>query len=269
MICDAHNHLHDPQLDGINRGATIAELVRFGLRHMVVNGTEPKDWDAVKIVARAIPETVIPSYGVHPWALEALEENWLEDLIARLDAEPGVVGIGEIGLDRGMEDPDLDQQESVFRAQLQLAAKRNLPVTIHCVRAWGPLLEILRSERRPERGFLIHSVVASPETIRELAFLGAYFSVSAAFAHPEKTKHHEALRTIPLDRLLIESDAPGMLPPPSHRLVPLTDRETGKELNHPFNLLCGYIFVREFLGLSDETLVSRVYENFVRFFLSE
>lgn len=269
MIYDAHNHLHDSRLDGIKRGAVVGELVKFGLRAMVVNGTAPDDWDAVHQLALAFPRILLPSFGVHPWYVEKAEGDWLGDLEARVEAASGVVGIGEVGLDRWIENPDLERQDTVFRAQLRLATERNLPLTIHCVKAWGPLLEVLRAEKLPERGFLIHSVGASPEVIRELAFLGGYFSVSGPFADPAKTKYQEALRAIPPDRLLIETDAPDMLPPDDFRLAPAQDPASGKEVCHPFNLLPTYIFVREFLELEDEALVLQVHENFSRFFLAQ
>jgi len=267
MLYDAHNHLHDARLNSLNRGAVVAELAKFGVRRMVVNGTEPDDWDAVEALARGLPELILPSYGVHPWFVENAIGDWQGDLERRLDRAIGPVGIGEVGLDRWIDDPDEEKQDAVFRAQLRIAAERNLPITIHCLRAWGALLEVLREEPLPERGFLIHSVGASPDSIRELAFLGGYFSVSGPFADPEKKKYRRALEAIPQDRLLIETDAPDMLPPADHRLAAVTDPATGKELCHPFNLLCTYVFVREFLELDDETLVLQIHKNFERFFL--
>jgi TatD DNase family protein len=269
MLYDAHNHLHDARLNSLNRGAVVAELAKFGLQRMVVNGTEPEDWTAVETLARALPEVVMPSYGVHPWRVAEAGNDWFPRLQRMLDRARGPVGIGEVGLDRWIEDPAVELQETIFRAQLRLAAERNLPLTIHCLRAWGPLVQILREEELPARGFLIHSVGASPETIRELSFLGAYFSVSGPFGDPAKLKYQEALRAIPPDRLLIETDAPDMLPPPELRLASVVDAETGKELCHPFNLLCTYVFVREFLGLEDAELLLQVHENFHRFFLAD
>ena len=269
MIYDAHNHFQDPRFDHLKRGSVLGELVHFGLRAMVVNGTEPGDWEAVAQLAVAFPGTIIPSFGVHPWFVDQAEGEWLEDLRHRVDSASGIVGIGEVGLDRWIEDPDEEKQDTVFRAQLRLATERNLPLTIHCLKAWGPLLEVLRSEDLPKRGFLIHSVGASPEVIKELAFLGGYFSVSGSFADPEKKKYQAALKEIPPDRLLIETDAPDMVPPEDYRIVTEEDPKTGKVINHPFNLLTTYVFVREFLELDDEALVLRVHENFTGFFLSE
>ncbi|MFW6353511.1 MAG: TatD family hydrolase [Verrucomicrobiota bacterium] len=269
MLCDAHNHLHDARLDGLKRGGVLAELMRFGLHHSVVNGTSPADWGAVATLAEAFPRVIIPSFGVHPWKAAEVEDGYADELQRHLDAAKGPVGVGEIGLDRWIEEPDVARQEAVFRAQLQIAAERNLPVTIHCLRAWGPLMEVLQNAPLPERGFLIHSVGASPEMIEQLAKLGAYFSVSGPFADPKKKKFQRALRAIPEDRLLIETDAPDMLGPPEYRLAQVRDPRTGEELCHPFNLLANYVFVREFLALSDEALISSVHANFTRFFLDD
>lgn len=268
MLCDAHNHLHDSRLDGLDRSAAMAELAKFGVRHVVVNGTSPDDWEKVESWARALPEMVVPSYGIHPWKIDAAKGDWLNDLQRRLDAAGDrLVGVGEVGLDRWIENPDIDRQLDVFRAQLAIAAERNLPVTIHCLRAWGCLLGVLREEALPARGFLIHSVGASSEIIAELAGLGAYFSVSGVVADHQKKKYQTALRAIPLDRLLIETDAPEMLPPPTHCLAAVRDPATGKALNHPFNLLATYVFVREFLEVDERFLVGQIFQNFGRLFL--
>jgi TatD DNase family protein len=267
MLCDAHNHLQDARFDIFRQGVMVSELVKLGWHHMVVNGTHPSDWGSVWELSVAFPHFIVPSYGLHPWKVKDAEEGWFEALVEQLNAAKGPVGVGEIGLDRWIENPDTLAQEEAFRRQLALATERNLPVTIHCLKAWGPLLEVLRAEPLPKRGFLIHSVNASPEVISELAEMGGYFSVSGPFIEPGRKRYQEALRAIPLDRLLIETDAPDMLPPESHRLVKLTDAATGEELCHPANLLAIYVFVREFLGLSDEVLLTTVFENFHRFFL--
>ena len=267
MLYDAHLHLHDPRLGGLKKGRVIGELGRFGVRKLVVNSTSPEDWDAVAALATAVPELVLPSYGIHPWKVAAAVGPWREDLLKRLDTARGPVGIGEVGLDKWIEEPDFERQVEVFRVQLKIAAERNLPLTIHCLRAWGPLLEILRAGPVPSRGFLIHSVGASPETIRELAALGGYFSVSGAFADPAKKKYHAALRAIPADRLLLETDAPDMLPPEDYRVARAQDPASGEDVSHPLNILGVYIFVREALKTTDEILVSRVHDNFTRFFL--
>lgn len=265
---DAHNHFHDPRLAALDRSAWIADAQGRGLAAMVVNGTEPADWAAVAALAREFPGCVVPSFGVHPWKVSQAPEDWEATLVTALDAaaENGPVGIGEVGLDRWIDNPDIELQEEIFVRQLRLATERNLPLTIHCLRAWGPLLEVLRESRTPERGFLIHSVGASTETIRQLADRGAYFSVSGPFADPAKKKFGRALAAIPADRLLVETDAPDMLAPENCREVELTDPASGDAVCHPANLFPLYRFVAEARGVSLETLANEVEQNFRRFF---
>src|SRR5690606_11232155 len=109
-----------------------------------------------------------------------------------------------------IENPDLPAQEEVFVRQLELAAERNVPATIHCLKAWGRLNEILRAEKRPACGFLLHSYGGPAEMVRGFAGLGAFFSISGHFANERKSRQRETFRSVPLDRLLIETDAPDM-----------------------------------------------------------
>src|SRR5688500_10718735 len=127
--CDAHNHLQDRRLDPY-REVILSSLRKMEIRRAVVNGTREQDWNAVAQLGTE-HSWVIPSFGLHPWYVSQRSTYWLETLTHLLDTTPGAA-IGEIGLDRWIEDYDLPQQTEVFTAQLQLAAVRNLPVTVHC-----------------------------------------------------------------------------------------------------------------------------------------
>jgi Mg-dependent DNase len=181
---DAHNHLQDerlaPHLDSI-----LQQFEGAGIGKMVVNGSCEEDWPQVLALAKRIPN-VIPSFGYHPWYIRERTSDWLKNLSRFLDAAPSA--IGEIGLDKWIRDHDIDDQEKVFAAQLRLAAERNLPVSIHCLQAWGRLLEILKREPRPECGFVLHSFGGPREMIETLTELGAYFSLPGYFAHERKGK---------------------------------------------------------------------------------
>jgi TatD DNase family protein len=233
------------------------------LRKMVVNGTRERDWPAVLALARQ-DRRVIPSFGLHPWFVKERSANWQSVLLQHLDQVPS--GIGEIGLDRWMEGFDAAQQEEVFLWQWRLAAERNLPVSIHCLKAWGRLMEILRDEPGPRGGFLLHSYAGPREMIKEFAKLGAYFSISGYFAHERKSRQRETFRQVPPDRLLIETDAPDMLPPDRFIDFPLVDPGTGRPINHPANLGAVYRFVAELLEEPLEVIAQRVEENFKRLF---
>ena len=152
-LYDAHNHLQDDRLAPY-REAVLAAAQRENVVKMVVNGSCEQDWPAVLDLARRYPQ-VIPSFGYHPWYVKERSADWHQVLLRHLDAAPSAVG--EVGLDRWVKDYDLDQQQEVFVWQLRLAAERNLPLSVHCLQAWGPLLDILRAEPRPACGFLLHS----------------------------------------------------------------------------------------------------------------
>lgn len=261
-LYDAHNHLQDPRLRG-----QVADVLnaceRIGVRRMVVNGSCERDWPEVLTLARLHP-LVLPSFGVHPWQVRERSAGWMDVLKRHLDAVPSA--IGEIGLDRWIDDPDVPGQEELFRAQLRLAAERNLPASIHCLRAWGRLEAILREEPRPACGFLLHSYGGPAEMVDKFAELGASFSLSGYFAHARKSKQRATFRRVPLDRLLLETDAPDMWPPREWNDHPLADPTTGRPLNHPANLAAIYRFAAELLEVNQGELTTRVVQNFQRLF---
>jgi TatD DNase family protein len=257
-LFDAHNHLQDERWAG-RQEQLVAEARVAGVARMVVNGSCEQDWPAVAELARRHPDVILPSFGYHPWYLAERSARWEESLRAYLDATPAAVG--EIGLDRWKKDLPWEGQEAVFVRQLRLAAERNLPVSLHCLRAWGPLVEILEREPRPSRGFLLHSYGGSVELVERLAPLGAYFSLPGYFAHERKTRQAEVFRHVPPDRLLLETDAPDQPLPDARIEFPLPDG-----LNHPANLRGVYAFAADLLGESVETLARRVRANFERLF---
>jgi TatD DNase family protein len=114
-------------------------------------------------------------------------------------------------LDRHVRETDWDAQCKAFAWQLAQAAERNLPVSIHCLKATDPLLHQLREKRLPSRGVHLHAYSGSAEEADQFVEIGAYFSFHASQLNAPARKAQEALRGIPLDRLLIESDAPDTL----------------------------------------------------------
>jgi TatD DNase family protein len=201
---------------------------------MVVNGTRESDWDRVRLLALRHPDLVLPSYGLHPWWLRERSPRWRETLEALLAADPAA-GVGETGLDRWMRNPDPPDQEAVFLAHLDLAARHDRPLSIHCLRAWGRLLDLLRTHPVPARGFLLHSYGGPPDLVPAFVALGARFSFSGHFLQPGKEAKRDTFRLVPPDRLLFETDAPDQLLPESLDAHPLRDTG-GRRLNHPANL---------------------------------
>lgn len=276
-IYDAHNHLQDewllPHLDQI-----AADLTKAGIAGAVVNGTTPDDWASVSALASRFP-WVVPSYGVHPWDCGNRPSDWQGRLESRLATEPRA-RVGEIGLDRWILDsakPDdprlaglrrapLDEQKEIFVWQLELAATHNLAASIHCIDAWGALLDTLRQARRPGRGFLLHAYAGAPELVKPFADLGAYFSFNGAFLDSKRENQRNTFKVIPPDRLLVETDAPAMPLRSPWRLYNLPARADTTTVNHPANIAAVYAGLAAFLGLRVDQLATRVEENFIRLF---
>lgn len=256
MLYDAHNHLQGepltPHLPAMER-----ELMRIGLAKAVVNGTCEEDWDRVSTLAGLYP-WVIPAYGLHPWYLEGRSPQWRKCLAQRLETSRAVVG--EIGLDRAREETPFEVQKEIFSYQLELAAKLGLPVTIHCVKAWGALWEIVRTQPVPECGFLLHGYHGPAEMVEGFAKRGAYFSYCGMFLNEAKTARREVFRTIPAERLLVETDAPFMPLPPEYVIYPYPG------LNHPANIQAVYDGLAKLRGCHVEILAAQVAKNFQRLF---
>jgi TatD DNase family protein len=291
-LFDAHNHLQDAFLE-THLSSVFTHLDRVGLKGCVVNGTCETDWPEV---ARLCAESrtgsrafkLFPSFGLHPWNVGNRSPAWKENLLIHLNATPGS-GVGEIGLDRwildrartddprlkGLRRAPLDEQIEVFRAQLILASERNFPTSIHCLDAFGALIDVLRSTPLPPRGFLLHAYSGSEELAVSLAKLGAFFSFNGAFLDPRKERLHALYRILPIERLLVETDAPAMPPsettpflndisaPPHFSLPPSAD---GQRVNHPANIARAYAGLAALRGIDLPALSAQVAKNFTALF---
>ncbi len=259
---DAHCHLQDIRLTS-SVDQILADYGAMRIEGIVVNGTSEADWERVAALAEKASR-IIPSYGLHPWHAKDRSEEWKSRLCEFWEKETAQVG--EIGLDRWIRGYDIEDQLEVFRWQLRQAIRLDKACSIHCLKAFGLLESVLRSEERlPSRGFLLHSFGGSLEMMRSFADLGAYFSMSAYFAWDRKERQREVFRNIPLDRLLIETDAPDMGGPESVTPFKLDDQERNP-INDPRNLVSVYEFAAELLGLGSDELEGQVEENFRRLF---
>ncbi|OYW73972.1 MAG: hydrolase TatD [Verrucomicrobia bacterium 12-59-8] len=258
MLYDAHNHLQDERLDPW-REDILAMLPQTGLAEMIVNGSSEEDWPAVADLARQ-HSWIRPAFGLHPWYVKERSSQWSATLRQLLLDHPHAV-VGEIGLDRWIENPDIEAQLECFRTQLALAVELDRTATIHCLRAFGLLEETLRQATLPRRGFLLHSYGGPAEMIPGFVKLGAYFSLSPYFGHPRKAAQLAVFKAVPLDRLLAETDAPDMWPPDELNPHPLQS-ETGTALNHPANLRVSYELLAQVRGMPVDELQDIIAANY-------
>lgn len=242
---DAHNHLQDPRLPSGER--IIADMRSMGVVKCVVNATREADWRAVADLAANHPDFIAPAFGIHPWHAHLAGDGWEEQLDGFLTEFPQA-SIGECGLDGWVSEPSIEVQLPVFAAQLRLARKRMRPITIHCLKAWEPLFQLF-SEIPPPPGFLMHSFGGSIEIARRLIPMGACFSFSGYFLQARKSAVIEVFRQLPRDRILLETDAPDMLPPDDFIIHSLKEGS-----NHPANLPAIGAALAEKLGMTVENL---------------
>ncbi|MBP6508328.1 MAG: TatD family hydrolase, partial [Opitutaceae bacterium] len=205
--------------------------------------------------------------------------DWQGRLESGLATEPRA-RIGEIGLDRWILDrarPDdprltglrrapLDEQTEVFVAQLELAAAADLAASIHCIDAWGVLLETFQRSKLPACGFLLHAYAGPVEMIKPFAALGAYFSFNGSFLDPKREAQRTAFQSVPADRLLVETDAPAMPLRSQWNRYTLPTPSTGTAINHPANIAAVYAGLADFLRLRVDQLATRVEQNFTKLF---
>jgi TatD DNase family protein len=258
-LFDSHCHLQDERLASA-LDSHLTEARRAGVARWVCCGSDEKDWARVSDLGRAVPG-ILPAFGLHPWYTESRSDAWAEQLSRHLSTWPGAP-VGEIGLDHVIEPRREDDQLAVFAAQIEIASRLKRPVCIHCRRAWGALTETLPRLRELPRGFMIHSFSGAAELVPALADAGAYFSFSGSVTLSHNRRAHKACAAVPLDRLLIETDAPDIPPAPD---VPDAPRPS---INVPRNLVRVAEAVARIRGLELCNLALTTRQNAERFFNS-
>ncbi len=207
-LFDAHCHLQDERL-ARDLDAVMERAVAAGVTACMCCGTCESDWDEIRMLARRFPGIRI-SFGLHPWHASHRTKDWLESLRALLREYPAAVG--EIGLDHALGKETFEDQEQVFLTQLSLAAELRRPVSVHCRRAWGRMLELLDHRGWPPNGILFHSYSGGPELVTPLVRRGAFFSFSGAITHEKNVRGRAAVPVVPADRIVAETDAPDLMP---------------------------------------------------------
>jgi TatD DNase family protein len=259
-LFDAHCHLQDNALLPYI-GSIMASAESAGVERMACCGTSSNDWNKVFQLSAEYPQ-VIPMIGIHPWfvkqrlAGDSSPYLWKEEFqtLEKLLREHPEAGIGETGLDWQERFTNRAEQEAGFAAHLDLARELNRPVTVHCVQAWGRLIEILREHPAPR--VLLHAFGGAAELIPELVELNCWFSFCGSVTNPNAKRVRAAAVVVPEDRLLIETDSPDFpplgCPPP----------------NEPANLVQAARAVAALRGVSAEDLAALTFANAEQFFAS-
>jgi TatD DNase family protein len=229
---DSHCHLDAAVFDA-DREGVIRRALDAGVETMVAigSGDGPPDLEAGIRLAEA-HDCIYATVGVHPHdASKATEETWSR--LATLAAHEKVVAIGEIGLDYHYDFSPRETQRLVFARQLDLARDAGLPIVIHTREAWGDTMELIKAHWPADgRGGIFHCFSGGPAEAEQALELGFLLSFSGIITFPKSGDVRAALRATPLERLLIETDAPYLAPVPwrGRRNEPAYVVETAKKV---------------------------------------
>ncbi len=211
-LIDSHAHIDFPQFDG-DRAEMLERARAAGVTTLLAIGTGPgpQKLDAALPFAES-HDWIYTTVGIHPHEAKEVTQAHYDELV-RLAQHQRVIAWGEIGLDYHYDFSPRDIQQSVFRKQLALAAQAKLPVIIHCREAWSDCLVILEQDWRATRlGGILHCFSGTLEEARKGIAMGFLVSFAGNSTYPKAQNLREVAREIPLDRLLIETDAPYLAP---------------------------------------------------------
>lgn len=218
MFCDTHAHLDDEQFD-LTRDAVVQRALAAGVSTIVTVGTTAASSETCVGLARSHP-SLFAAVGIQPnHASQAAGHDW--DRIVRLVDEPFVVALGETGLDRYWDFAPFEVQQDYFDRHLRLAQARDLPVVIHLRDCAEDVLAMLREAR--QRGLLrgvMHSFTGDVETARQCVDIGMHVSFAGMVTFKKSQALRDVARTIPDNRILIETDSPYLSPEPKRGRQP-------------------------------------------------
>ena len=206
-IFDSHAHYDDSWFDE-DRDSLLEKLPELGVCGVVNNAVDPESSARAIAFAEKYPY-FYAAVGFHPENLENMPDGWL-DKIAELTKHPKVVAIGETGLDYHWDIPK-PLQLRVFEDQIKLSLDLDMPIVVHDRKAHGDVFDLLR-KYRPKA--LVHCFSGSVELMREAVKLGSCISLGGVVTFKNARHSIEVAGEIPLDRLLLETDAPYMAPVP-------------------------------------------------------
>jgi TatD DNase family protein len=211
MLIDSHAHLEMPEF---RRDLTevIERAKASGVEYIFTVGTEKKDWTRALEIAHLSP-SVYAILGVHPHNAKEIDEETYRTL-RKLCADEKVRAFGEIGLDFYRNRSPQDVQLRRFREQIQLAKDLSLPIVVHDREAHQETLEILKSEKAEEYGGIIHCFSGDYEMAEECIEMGFYISIPGTITFKNAEGFQEIIKRLPLESLLIETDAPFLAPVP-------------------------------------------------------
>lgn len=253
-LIDSHAHLTDesllPQVE-----AVLARAAEAGVERIISVATDVPDALAALSLADRFPDRVYAAIGFHPHQAGRVTDEALAELTRLLD-HPRVVGFGEMGLDYHYDFSDRPSQHRVFRAELELAVARDLPVIIHSREAFADTVGVLLEAGMAGRPVVFHCFSGTAEEAVILARHGWRASFTGVVTFRNASALQEIARTYPADQLMIETDCPYLSPVPVR----------GTRPNEPAFLAHTARFLANLREIDYESFVDQTRRNTVEFF---
>jgi len=261
MFIDSHCHLDGPRFDS-DREQVISRAKEAGIAKILCIGTGdgPGTLDcAVKIAEQH--DCIYATVGIHPHEVQLAKDSDFAEL-EQLARRPKVIALGEIGLDYYYDHSPRDVQKNVFIRQMELARVAKLPIVIHCrpsdhsENAWEDCLALIDEHWNPSGlGGILHCFTSTWTHAKRALDMGFMISFAGNVSFPKAQQIRDSAKEVPLDRMLIETDAPFLAPLPyrGKRNEPAYVKETARHIG-------------ELRGLSAEQVGAETTNNFRRFF---
>ncbi|ANH04137.1 TatD family hydrolase [Shinella sp. HZN7] len=253
MLIDTHCHLDFPDFEA-ERDAIVARAHAAGVTQMITISTRVKKFPAILAIAEKYP-SVFCSVGTHPHNADEELDIPVSELV-ELSKHPRVVAIGEAGLDYFYDNAPREAQAIGLRNHIAAARETGLPLVIHSRSADEDMAAILTEETgKGAFPFLLHCFSSGPELARTGVALGGYVSFSGILTFPKSEELREIAKTVPLERMLVETDAPYLAPKPYR----------GKR-NEPAYVAHTAAVLAETVGVSEDEIARITTENAFRIF---
>jgi TatD DNase family protein len=249
---DTHAHIGLIVDDAIDQLIVIQEAKQASVNRIISICNSLHDFVRVYDNLRTA-DNVYHAVGVSPSEVQNRGKDWVQ-IIEKSVKQPRVVAVGEIGLDYFRKFGDKKSQIELFISQLDLANKLNMPVIIHNRDAGSDVLDILR-DRLPSKGGVLHCYSENADYARKALKLNLYFSFAGNLTYRNARNLHDTIGVLPLDRILIESESPFMVP-----------AEYRGKRNMPKYLPSTARFLADMLNIDDEEMANILWENANRFF---
>ena len=211
MYVDTHCHIFDSAFD-LDRIDVINKCIEENIKKLIVVGFD-KETNKLALELSSKYSFIYPTVGLHPTSLDDYSDNFFVYLENLIKENKNIVGIGECGLDYYWDTSKKDLQKEVFKKQIELSIKYNLPLIIHSRDAIGDTLEVLKSVNKPIKG-VMHGYSGSLEMAKEFVKIGLKIGIGGVLTFKNAKNVKEVVKELDLSNFILETDCPYLTPVP-------------------------------------------------------